>query len=803
MRFWHFRFLLIVISFQTVHPSSGSAADNSRSDSVDVLEYRIHLDVTDYTGKTISGWCVVSFKSKIENLPFIDLDLLQLNVDSVTQDGQPLAFGYNDTTLRVNLASVLHTGDSADVIVYYRGTPVQDSGGWGGWYWSGNLSFCLSVALTDLPHNFGRSWFPCVDNFVERATYQFAIVTDSDKMALCGGDLTSAMDNGDGTITWSWELPQTIPSYLAGVAVNNYAPAYGAYVSITGDTLPIVYGATAADTTKLKNSFLNLPAALLAFEQAFGPYRWSKVGYCITTVGAMEHATNIAYPNSIVNGQTTYESYMAHELSHHWFGNLVTCRTAEDMWLNEGWANFCAFYFMEAVYGKQKYMDEIAANHEECVHYLHTPLGDGAYLTLNQIPQSKTYGGTVYNKGADMVHTLRGYMGDSLFFHCLTEYMSDFAFNDASSEDLRDYLTGCSGINLSDFFNDWIFNPGWASFNIDSVSVEPGQVAGYDVAVHLRQRLNHAPHYYQQVPLELSFYGDDGTIETQSALMNGACSTYFVNLPFAPVFTGLDLNEKISDAVTADLLAIYNTGSANATYGKMNLNVTAIGDSALIRIEHIYAAPDPLQTTVPGFHLSQERFWKVDGIFPLAFDATANISYNGSTINGGFLDNKLITNSEDSLRVVYRSSAGADWQILTDVTQNFQNSHTDKKGLFTINHLKKGEYAFGIFDFDKVDSVISVPDSCLLVGIPVLPERHGTFDVLPNPADDFFTIVSQSLVAGQRLDIFDPLGRKVYSGRPDSARFTVRVNDWAPGMYVLMMVNEKSSERSIRKLMVN
>ena len=75
--------------------------------------------------------------------------------------------------------------------------------------------------------------------------------------------------------------------------------------------------------------------------------------------------------------------------------------------------------------------------------------------------------------------------------------------------------------------------------------------------------------------------------------------------------------------------------------------------------------------------------------------------------------------------------------------------------------------------------------------------------MLPNPAHDFFTIVNQSLETGWQLDIFDPLGRNVYSGRPDTARFTVHVNDWVPGMYVVMMTNEKRNEISIRKLIVN
>lgn len=799
-RLWLVVFLLAMI---TARAPSSFAADNSRSDSVDVLNYNLHLNVTDYAGKTISGYCEVSFKSKIDNLSFLDLDLLNLNVDSVIQEGQPRLFDYDETTIRITLGEVMNAGDSSAVIVYYHGMPGQDSGGWGGWYWSGNYSFSISIALTDTPHNYGRSWFPCIDNFVERATYDFAVVTTTDKMALANGTLVSSVDNGNGTITWNWEMLQSIPSYLACIAVNKYVPAYGTYNSITGDTIPILYGAIEADTTKMKNSFINLPAALAIFEESFGPYQWSKVGYCETTVGAMEHATCIAYPNSIINGQTTYESYMAHELSHHWFGNLVTCRTAEDMWLNEGWATFSAFRFFEMAYGKQRYRDEVAANHERCVNYVHTPLGDGAYLTMNDVPQTKTYGETVYNKGADVAHTLRGYMGDSLFFHCLTEYLGDFSFSDASSEDLRDYLSACSGIDLSYFFNDWVMNPGWAAFTIDSVGVEAGQIPGYDVTVFLRQRLNHAPDFYRHVPLDLSFYFEDGTVQRETVMMDGSCSVFFIHLPAKPVFAGLDLDEKISDAVTAGLVTIDSLGVASASFGKMNLNVSSITDTALLRVEHVYAAPDPLSQSIPGFHISQERFWKVDGIWPDDFDASATITYNGTTISGGFLDNMLITNSEDSLRVLYRSSAAADWKIVSDVTQNFQNSHTDKKGSFTITHLRKGEYTFGIYDFDKLDPGVSVPDSCLLLGITTPELQYSGFHVSPNPASQFFMVSNDAITARCQLDIYNLYGVRQFSTIMDSAQQRISVEGWTPGIYILRITDERNNRIAIQKVIVN
>ena len=776
-------------------------AENSRSDSVDILDYDIHLNVTDYAGKTISGHCIVSFKSKINNLSFIDLDLLKLHIDSVKQNNSSVSFTYSDSlTLRITLLSALNAGDSTGVVVYYHGKPEQDSGGWGGWYWSGDYSFNIGVALYDIPHTYGRVWFPCVDNFVERSTYHFSIITPSDKMALCNGELVSSVDNGNGTKTWNWQLLETIPSYLACVAVNKYAPAYGVYYG-QEDTIPIQYGAIAADTTKMKNSFLNLAGAMEAFENAWGPYRWNKVGFCETTVGAMEHSTNIAYPVSLINGQTTYESYMAHELSHQWFGDLVTCRTAEEMWLNEGWADFCVKIFYEHVYGKQRYKDEVAANHEYCVHYVHTSLSDGAYYPPGNIPQTKTYGETVYRKGADMAHTLRGYMGDSLFFTCIKNYLDAFAFKDASNEDFRDYLSSCSGIDLTHYFNDWIFSEGWTAFNIDSVEVTSSG-GSYDATIYLRQRLNHAPHFYTKVPLEISFYDQNWNKERRTVEMSGACNAFTVSLPFNPVYAGLDLDEKISDAVTADLDTVSSTGDITLTYGKMTLDVSGTTDPSLLRVEHIYAAPDPIKNASPNLHISQERFWKVDGINLSGLDASATITYNGLTGYGGFLDNQLISNVEDSLVVLYRLSVSKDWKVEPDVTQNFSGSHSDKRGSFTINHLKKGEYTFGIYDFDKVDSVlVTGTDTCLLISAPVPSDDKGMFRIFPNPATDEVTLEFSSSPGNHYAEIFNLYGVSIWEQVVSGGFCTIDTSRWQKGLY-MVRISDHANRLSSSQLFI-
>lgn len=776
--------------------TSGIRADNTRSDSIDILDYDIKLNITNLASKYINGSCKVTFISKLDNCSFIDLDLLSLTVDSVMQGNQQVLFNYsNEVLLRVYFPEMLNIGDTAAIVVYYHGNPATDISGWGGFYFTNDYAYNLGVGFEANPHCYGRVWFPCFDNFVERSTYHFEITTQGSKMALCNGELTGSTDNSDGTKTWHWLMQDNIPSYLASVAVGSYAPVHFNYDGIES-AIPVQLGAVATDTIKLKNSFVHLQDALSLFENAFGPFRWNKVGYALVpfSSGAMEHATNVAYPIFMADGTLNWESFYVHELSHNWFGNLVTCRTEQDMWMNEGWATFCERLFLEHVYGKENYDAAVAANHSEVVHFAHTPAGDGSYLPVSGIPHDYTYGVTVYDKGSDVIHTLRSYLGDSLFFHCITNFLSTFSFSDAASEDLRDFLTDCSGIDLYHFFDDWIFNPGFPQFSIDSVGVVPmGNEFG--VNVFIRQKLDHAPHFYQNVPLEITFMDKTWNSVVETTMLNGECSIYSTTLPFAPAYAGLDLAEKISDAITAGSETVKTTGVYNIPNSGVTLNVNSLPDSAFIRAEHNYVPPDPFMVPVNGLHISDYHYWKIDGLIPDGFDATATFHYDGSnSFSTGYLDNNLITNSEDSLVLLYRPSPKYDWSILTDLSQNFTGSHNDKRGYFTVNHLTKGEYAFAIYDYDKIDSATGIGNNpCQLLSAPAITSGVDEEQLLiyPNPSSENVTVSVVANTRNELLEIYDLYGRLMFHKKlpAGNTKWLIATNGWQAGPYLVTKTN--------------
>lgn len=755
-------------------------ASNTRSDTVDVLKYTINLNITDFTTNIIAGNTEVKFTPKISGLAKLNLDLLVMLIDSIKQNNAVLTYSYNDTLLQVYLPSTLTTNDTSSVTVYYHGTPqIDHPSGWGGFYFQSGYAYNLGVGFSANPHVYGRVWFPCFDNFVERSSYEFNITTNAGKTSYCNGYLANDTTDGSGNRTRKWILNESIPTYLASVSVAAYAQINKTFNGING-TVPIIIAALPTDTTNVKNSFVNLNTALATFENRFGPYVWNRVGYCMVpfSSGAMEHATNITYPKSLATGNLTYQGVMAHELSHHWFGDLITCRTAGDMWLNEGWARYCEFIFNEALGGYTSYLNAVRTNHEDNLHF-NTP--KEGVLTLANIPQDFTYGDHVYNKGADIAHTMRGYMGDSLFFYSLKIYLAQNQFKDMSSADFMNILTTASGMNMSDFFNDWVFNPGWPHFSIDSIVVIPAGT-NYNVTVYVKQKLTDAPNYFTNVPLEVTFKSANWTEQTQNFVMSGATASFNFTVPFDPAFVAVNMGEKISQAVAPDFKKIKTTGNYNFTNAKMTINVQSLSDSAFVRVEHNYTAPDGYKSFGIPYRLSPNHYWKVDGVLPSIFKAKATLNYEGrtSSFSGNYwLDNNLINAIEDSLVLMYRKNAGNEWSVYPYYTKNMITNNNDKHGIITIDSLNIGEYAFAMKDY-----TMGILPQDEVIKLPLLK-------VFPNPAKDLLTVELDEFIlkssSNSMLIISDSSGKIIYKEKLDPYRNTMNINTstYSSGMYTV------------------
>lgn len=797
--------VLLIFTFQ-LHSEqpiqSGISAQpfDNRSDSIDIIHSTINIDISNYDSRQIVANTQLLCINKIDLPSQFRFDLRGFTIDSIKLNSILVAPIIYDQYFTISAPTSYYIGDTLRVAVYYRGTPYIDLSDFGGFYWSNTYAYNVGVSFKEIQHSYGRTWMPCIDNFVERSTYEYTIITDSTRKAFCGGVLESKTDLPGGKIAWHWKLNQSIPSYLASVAVAKYATVIDTFNSLSG-VKPIQLAALAADTTRLKNSFAHLHDALHIYEDKFGPYHFDRVGYCLTDYsgGAMEHACNITYPGFAANGSLTYETLMAHELSHHWWGDLTTCESATEMWLNEGWAVYCEHVFLENVYNKKSYKDAVRNNHAQVLQFAH--VSDSGYHALQNVPLNRVYGSTSYKKGADVVHSLRSYMGDSLFFYTVRNFLQYYAFQEVNSMKLMNYINDNTSFNATPFFTDWVFDKGFAQFSIDAMKQEGGLLK-----LWLRQRINKCSHYYTQVPFWISVFDSAHNRIDFKVKLNGKCT--YIEIPYTSKanYIALDFDEWISDATTDEPQVIKSTGTKNFNYAKLNLEIKQLNqDSVMIRPEHYYVAPDPLKYKIDGLHLHDYRYWNIDGIFNEdSITMNATFLYNGSnSMTSGHLDNSFITNSEDSIVMMHRRDATEDWKICDSFKVLNNGNPTDKSGRVVVYNIKKGQYCFAIYDYRYEDTTSYLLDCNSILQIESeINQDSDNISIYPNPAkDEIFIKCNQSHKDYIQYEVLDLNAKEVCSGISYESNFIINTKSIDNGLYLIRLFNNKM--QSTHKIIIN
>lgn len=754
------------------------------SDSIDVTHYQINLSITDFTSKIISGNTSIKAIAKVNGLKHIPLDLLKLTVDSVKLENTITTdYTYNDTLLKITSASSYNLGDTIKIIIYYHGIPQTDASAFGGFYFSGDYAYNLGVAFDANPHNYGRVWFPCIDDFVDKAFYQFNITTENSKMAVCNGHLTGQTDNTNGTKTWHWTLGQIMPTYLASVAVAPYVRVADTVAALLGN-IPIAIYVKQADSTKAVNSFVNLKTIIQGYESHFGPYRWDRVGYVAVpfTGGAMEHATSIAYPAVCVNGNTTYDFLYAHELSHHWFGDLVTCSSAGDMWINEGWAVFAEFIFKEIISGESAATVYMKGKLFSVLKSAH--IDDGGFYAVCGVPHQITYGTTVYDKGGLVVNTLRHYMGDSLFFATVRQYTDFFKFQNISCEGLRDYFSMTSGINLTDFFDNWVFEPGFPHYDVDSMKVS-GNSPVFNVDVYMRQKYYGRTQLFNSNRIELEFLNNNFSSTRRTVQFDGQTAVCHVTLPFYPSLVFVDPDQKTADAVTSDRRVYKTTAAVALAQEYATITPVDVADSMLLHVEHHWVAPDAVKNNSSIYRLSPNRYWRISGIIPANNSFKARFDFNRTnSTSSGYIDTHFLPSatSVDSLILVFRENPSADWRIIP-----FVRTGNTLSGKLEVSHALPGEYALAIGEPNQ--SGIN-DQSLTLHYLQVFPNPSaGTFEISNESENGKWIRVSD--VTGKVIDLF-PLNYK-------------ETKIWQPrhsqsAVYIIELLDEKKNTLATQRI---
>jgi len=747
---------------------------DKRSDSFQLLHTHLEMDFRTISSGQFSARASLKLVAKMDNINTLRVDLERLTVDSVLCNSVKCTFTYNFKNINCTLPSTKNTGDSIHLEIFYQGAPGKDASGFGGFYFTNDYAFAIGVGFRADPHPFGRSWFPCFDNFVMKSTYSYDVTTDTGYAAICGGALESKTIIGN-TIAWKYRLNQPIPSYLASISVSRYELLEGQMNTLQGK-IPFILAAQAKDTQNLTASFANFNGAVNAFIHYYGDYFWDRLGYnCVPfNGGAMEHACNISYPLFAIDGTLDREDLMAHELAHHWWGNNITCKTQEDMWINEGWASYSEKLFNEYVYGKARYRQKVEETHRNVLQFAH--ITDGSVLPVSGVDHGNTYGRHVYRKGADIAHTLRFYMGDTAFFKAIKSIMSTNKFGNMDSKELMDSFQKFTTTDLSHFYKGWVIGKGFPHLSVKTWSTQK-QNARFITSVGIlqRNRWDGTPH--EKIPVEVNLLKPDFTWESQTVMATKFQSNFDFDLDFEPIWVGLDLDAKLSDATTDTFRTISSKGNYSFDDGLMEIDVKEIGSPTFVHITHNWLAAD-VSTQIGQLPvLSRDRYWTVSGVFKDGFNASATIQYNGRTTQASgdfFLDNQLIKGTEDSLTLMYREDMFSPW-VVADAIKEMGPSKFDRGGSFTINQLKVGEYTLAMYSQALTSNQIN--------------SNASKIEIYPNPVIDMVHLDFVSFNNPGYIIITDSTGKIILkkSIRNTQNNLDIDTKNWAAGTYAIVL----------------
>lgn len=724
--------LLCLLSFVAV-------AQDNITDSVDVLHYDMHLDVGNKYSNQIDGYVRVT-AHVLRTLDSLSLELSDGIVDSVLVDGVVVPHTFSSQIIRMPYSG--NADDTVSITVFYRKGEKIMANGWGGFYFDNNIYYNLGIAIYAYPHNVGKTWFPCRDNFYDKATYHLEITSKPGWKAICSGMPDSTVSHSDGSATYCWTLHQPAPTYLVGVAVAPFHVIERQYSGLN-QNYPAILGFLQHDSINVWNVFDHLNRVIPFYEECFGPYRWERVGYVSTPKGSMEHCGNIAFTTQcMANDQEACLATMSHEYAHSWFGNLVTCSSSQNMWINEGGASFAEEVAIQAICpdgDSLRYKGFADDNLNDVLCHAH--LSDGDFIPVYGVDSAHTYGTTVYRKGATVWHSLRGYMGDSLFYSSMRKLFDRCAFQNIDSYQLRDSLSLYSGIDLAPFFDFHVFGPGFNDYVISAlVSDDNGSTM-----ISVKQKNYGTVNLLRDNRLWMSFFSESGERVDKYVHFWGEEEEFHFDLPFKAAFAIVDFDKLLSKASICTPMQVDHNGAYDAANSHFICNASRIADTnkASLFITHHWCNPD--SSAQPRYARLADRYWDVQGFLPLSAKIQGRFHFSRSGADRS-LDNNLYDGEDDfqQLKLMYREGPGHEWVQFSGITTG-----TTSEGYFVVNTLKIGQYTLCLVD---TNYALDISESV---------NGSSSVTVFPNPSHGTVTIATSNPGEPLLVSIVDHTGKRI------------------------------------------
>ncbi len=392
----------------------------------------------------------------------------------------PLKFSYDDFEIRIRLDRVYKAGEKYTIYIDYTARPdeFEEKYSKGGFLGIKGLYFINprgeekdkpTQIWTQGETESSSGWFPTIDRTNQRCTQELTVTVDNKYVTLSNGKLVSQKKNADGTRSDYWKMDLPHAPYLFFLGVGDYA-----IVKDSWKGKEVNYYVEKDYASVAKKIFGNTPEMMTFFSKITGvEYPWVKYSQITGrdyVAGAMENTTATIHQESaqqdareLVDGNN-WESTIAHELFHQWFGDYVTTESWSNLTLNESFANYSETLWDEYKNGKDA---GDAQNFQDMQNYLQSGSEKKDLVRFQYAHREDMFDAVSYQKGGRILHMLRHFVGDSAFFKSLNNYLTTYKFKSAEAHQLRLAFEEITGRDLNWYFNQWYFGNGHPSVEID------------------------------------------------------------------------------------------------------------------------------------------------------------------------------------------------------------------------------------------------------------------------------------------------------------------------------------------------
>lgn len=473
---------LLLPLFASLAPTACADEPYARSKEYDLSSVRTHLWF-DLDQRKIRGEVSENISALRDDLTAITLDSVGLTINSVTVDGKTANFSTVPGKLTISLAHPAKTGDKHELFIKYEGKPKK------GLYFilpDANYPRQPQEVWTQGEAEDTRNYIPLYDYPNDRLTSEMIVTVPASWITISNGKLISVKPDADGdTKTWEWKQTEPLSSYLISVIAGDFVEKEDTWHGI-----PLRYVVPRGQEFKIDTSFSHTKQMLDLFSQKLDvPYPWAQ--YAQTFVddfveGGMENtsATTLTV-RELVNPALAAETRLgadlveSHELSHQWFGDLVTTKDWANLWLNEGFATFFEHYWSEQHYGADDaayefWRDRNQWFRQKRLYYIP--------IVTHNFTDSDEYAGNIYTKAGWVLKMLRDRLGDADFFHGLHAYLETYRGQNVVTADLQKSLEQATNINSDEFFHQWIYRAGAPQFQVSYSYDDAAHQVKLDVA---------------------------------------------------------------------------------------------------------------------------------------------------------------------------------------------------------------------------------------------------------------------------------------------------------------------------------